>query len=195
MTSLFFSYKVGRLEVRFEQGNFDRINIELRLFGDTTTVREANKAEDGFVTVGLKTDEKAFQKVECHFSTVFSPFSNFILWLEAVALGVQECAFEWEAEGPDGRMQWKRRDWDTGHFTLEWSNLDPPPRIMLGRYQMVEAFYTAFRNMANSFTYSDPVDAGSGVNLRQLRSTAVENWLADAKNIPSGNKEITGEVH
>lgn len=37
-----------------------------------------------------------------YFSSVFCAFRDFVKFLEAIAVGVEQCQFYWEAEGPDG---------------------------------------------------------------------------------------------
>ena len=90
----------------------------------------------------------------------FCPFGDYIRFLEAVALQVQECAFEWDAEGPEGRLEWRRRFIDdTGFLTINWEgSLHGPSRkfshrMMLNTRQMVRMLYYAFRRFVESPEY------------------------------------------
>jgi hypothetical protein len=92
-------------------------------------------------------------------SSVFCPFEDFIRFLEAITIDVQECGFTWEAEGPDGAMRWSRRfPLDTGFLSVEWNGGKGPVahRAMLDTRQAVEALYTAFREFVDSPGY-DPL--------------------------------------
>lgn len=90
----------------------------------------------------------------------FCPFRDYIRFLEAVALQVQECAFEWDAEGPEGRLEWRRRFIDdTGFLTINWDgsfrghSRKFSHRMMLNTRQMVRMLYSVFRRFVESPEY------------------------------------------
>lgn len=96
-------------------------------------------------------------------TSVFCPFADFIRFLEAIAVQVQECAFEWDAEGPDGRMSWNRRFPDQdGFLAVSWDGRYRGHvqkfsyRTMLNTRQAVGMLYTAFRRFVESDMY-DPI--------------------------------------
>ena len=92
-------------------------------------------------------------------SSVFCPFVDFIRFLEAITIEVQECSFSWDPEGPEGRMRWERLYFqDTGFLTIEWKSSDKQfsHSMMLNTRQAVRTLYTAFRTFAESPDY-DPL--------------------------------------
>jgi hypothetical protein len=93
-----------------------------------------------------------------YMSSVFCPFRNFIRFLEAVFVEVQQCEFYWEAERSDGRMRWKRRSTpDAGLLTVEWYSDKPfGNQISLNTREAVSVLYSAFRTFVDSPDY-DPL--------------------------------------
>jgi hypothetical protein len=81
---------------------------------------------------------------------------DFVTFLEAIAIDVEECAFYWDAEFCYGRMGWERRfPRDTGFFTVEWSTSKEQfsHRIMLNTRKTVSELYSAFRGLVESQEY------------------------------------------
>jgi hypothetical protein len=89
-------------------------------------------------------------------SGIFCPFIRFIRWLEAVAIGVQECAFGWDAEGRGyGNLKWQEnyggQGLRVGLLTVDWEPIEH--RIALDRVQVVGEFYRKFRSFVESENY------------------------------------------
>lgn len=145
------------IEVRFRHADeFDFINLDIRLVGDITLALEC---EDQSEEAEPVRHEKATTDFTVYMSSVFCTFRDFIRFLEAITLEVQECAFGWEAEGPDGRMRWKRRYVeDVGFLTIEWDSYKEKfsHRMMLDTRQAVRVLYSAFRIFVDSPDY-DPL--------------------------------------
>ena len=87
-------------------------------------------------------------------------FREMIAWLEAITVGVQECAFVWDGNGPDGEMRWRRDEEGPGHLEVKWSGGHQCPAFdheaKLSRRQLVEAMYRAFVDLIESEDY-DPI--------------------------------------
>lgn len=156
MTRILFEYEAGFIDASFSHvSEFDYIKLDIRMNGDITTTTECN-------IEGHWAEPEAHQKENVEFtvymSSVFCPFKDFIRFLEAITLDVQECAFRWDAEGPDGEMRWERRYLeDTGFLTVDWysNKTQFSHRMMLNTRQAVRMLYTAFRSFVDSSDY-DP---------------------------------------
>ena len=150
MSGQFFDYQEGRVDVRFRHEKHDWLRMLVRGYGESTTVTDV---DDDFEPTSSRVLEMTRRQLSCRISSVFCPFRSLLAWLEAVATGVQECAFEWEAEGPFGRLAWNHL-----HLVLEWHEDDRKDgmRIRAGRKQVVRAFYSAFRRFVESTEY-DPL--------------------------------------
>ena len=157
MAYILFNYEPGSVEARFgHDTEFDFINLDIRMAGDITTTTECDDQ-------GHKAEPVEHQKENTNFaiymSSVYCPFKDFIRFLEAITLEVRECAFDWEAEGPDGRIHWKRRFiHDTGFLTVEWYSSKErfSHRVMLNTREAVRVLYSAFRTFIESPDY-DPI--------------------------------------
>lgn len=136
--------------MRFRHEKHDWLRMRVRAYGESTTITDVN---DNFEPASSRVLEMPRRQVSCRISSVFCPFRSLLAWLEAVAVGVQECAFEWEAEGPFGRLAWSHL-----HLVLDWHEHDREHciRIRADRKQVVRAFYTAFRRFVESGEY-DPL--------------------------------------
>ena len=158
MSIILFNYEAGLINATFKQDQRSHyIKLDIRMDGDITTTTERNIEED------MITEPEQHQKesVECavYMSDTWCPFSDFIRFLEAITLDVQECAMHWDAEGPDAEIRWKRRFRnDTGFLTVDWSSNKNSfnHRMMLNTKQTVKMLYTAFRSFVESKDY-DPL--------------------------------------
>ena len=158
MGGVFFDYTPGRIDARFRHASRSG-TIVLRIqmseaFVTTTQSDENYKLGESVNHCQRAVDESMF------IWATFCPFGDYIRFLEAVALQVQECAFEWDAEGPEGRLEWRRRFIDdTGFLTINWEgSLHGPSRkfshrMMLNTRQMVRMLYYAFRRFVESPEY------------------------------------------
>ncbi len=145
------------IEARFHHADeFDFIDLDIRLVGNVTLALECeNQGEE----VEPVRPEREAIDFTVYMSSVFCTFRDFIRFLEAITLEVKECAFEWEAEGPDGRLRWKRRYvQDVGFLTIEWDSYKEKfsHRMMLNTRQAVKMLYSAFRMFVDSPEY-DPL--------------------------------------
>ncbi len=170
MSGTFLTYKPGRIDARFSHDQrFDYINLDIFLDGDITVTTDC---DDEFRLATPENHKKENVEFQVYMSSVFCPFGDFIRFLEAITLEVQECSFTWDSEGPEGRMRWERRSiHDTGFLTVEWnsSKTQFSHRMMLKTQQAVGALYTAFRAFAESPEY-DPLryerlTIGNGIAL------------------------------
>lgn len=92
------------------------------------------------------------------FSSAYCAFGDFVKFLEAIAVGVEQCQFSWDAEGPNGSFSWQRATQDgTGFLSVAW-NARPSYRyvIRIDSEVAVRALYGAFREFVESDLY-DPV--------------------------------------
>ena len=183
MSGTFFDYEPGRIDARFSHDSkFDHITLDIRMGGDATI---STNCDDGFHLAVSENHKKDDMEFQVYVSSVFCPFGDFIRFLEAITIGVQECSFEWDSEGPDGKMHWKRRHiQDTGFLTVDWhsSKKNFSYRMMLNRWQVVGALYTAFRTFAESPDY-DPLryeELAIGESFALVLSNATLDDLAGA---------------
>ena len=174
MGGTFFDYQPGRIQARFSHDTkFDYINLDIGLEGSITTTTEC---DDEWHLAEPKTSQGDRAEFTVYMSSVLCPFLDFIRFLEAISIDVQECGFIWDAEGPEGAMRWRRRFLqDTGFLTVEWSSKEQfNHRMMLNTRQAVRILYGAFRAFVESSDY-DPI--------RYEELTCGENFslvLADA---------------
>jgi len=94
----FFDYTPGRIEARFSHGSdFDYVRLRLRMRSAAVTTTPC----DGRLRIGRPVDYPAPRAhLSVYMTSVFCPFADFIRFLEAIAIQVQECGFEWDPEGP-----------------------------------------------------------------------------------------------
>ena len=158
MGGVFFDYTPGRIDARFRHAAMSgMIVLRIRMseaFVTTTQSDENWKLGESVNHYQRSVDESVF------IWATFCPFRDYIRFLEAVALQVQECAFQWDAEGPEGRFEWSRRFIDdTGFLTINWdgwfrgSSRKFSHRMMLNTRQMVRMLYSAFRGFVESPEY------------------------------------------
>ncbi len=157
MAGTYFDYQPGRIEAKFSHDEkFDFVTLGVRLVGDVTTATACDDRGTFADPVGYQSDPVEFS---LYFSSVYCPFRDFLRFLEAVSIEVQECGFEWDAEGPSGKMKWRRRFVkDTGFLTMEWQSADNrfSHRTMLNTRQAVKTLYESFRAFVDSEDY-DPL--------------------------------------
>jgi hypothetical protein len=150
MAGIFFEYFEGYLRVDFSQLDWGDIAMRLSLHGDivaTTPCDDDFKKDEPEIYIG---DDV---QIEMRISAVFCAFGHLIRWLEAIVIGVEECAFTWEAEGPDGELRW-RGSWDKGMLAAKWySKESVEGKVRLNKAQMVGEFYRKFRSFVESEHY------------------------------------------
>ena len=93
-----------------------------------------------------------------HFSSVFCAFGDFVKFLEAIAVGVEQCQFSWDAEGPNGSFSWQRFSREgCGFLAVAWHSwLSFRYVVRIDGKSAVRALYGAFREFVGSEAY-DPV--------------------------------------
>ncbi len=153
MAGLFFDYFDGFLRVEFRMGSFDCIYMELSLHGDAVATTPCDdQFEKGAPSIRLQDD----MTIHMRMSSVWCPFPSLIHWLEAIVVDVQECAFRWDAEGPDGELRWYRAG-KSGRLKASWWTRDTIEReVRLNKIQLVRAFYESFRSFVDSDRF-DPL--------------------------------------
>ncbi|AMO23249.1 hypothetical protein GCM10027034_42690 [Ramlibacter solisilvae] len=151
LPALSFRYEPGGLQARFYHSTADYIELDLRMGGETTWV-QAVEAGTGRSIGDEHRGAKPSVEHTVYFSSLWCAFPAFIRFLEAITIGVQECAFSWDPEGPYGRMKWYSSGGAEGSFRLQWSSgkytIDQSTRVPTR--DVVETLYTAFRAFAES---------------------------------------------
>lgn len=92
------------------------------------------------------------------FSSVYCAFQDFVKFLEAIAVGVEQCLFSWDAEGPDGCFSWQRvSSCGVGFLAVTWHSR-PSFRygVRIDGKSAVRFLYGAFREFVDGESY-DPV--------------------------------------
>lgn len=157
MAGTFFDYQPGTIKARFSHDvEFDYISLDLTVGRDTTITTACDDQCRLDQPIRHQGDDLT---VSVYVSSVFCPFNDFIRFLEAITIEVQECAFEWDPEGPSGRMHWQRRYInDTGFLTISWdsSKRKFSHRVMFYTRQVVGELYRAFRAFVDGPDY-DPL--------------------------------------
>lgn len=180
MNGTFFSYRPGAITVNFRHGGFDYFELSLLLRGDV----QIETPCDASMELGEQVEYvRADFRLETFVSSAHCPFPDLIAWLEAITCNVQECAFGWDAEGPEGRLGWQRgRPDGNGFLEVTWTPNDTKHRVRLSQHQLVAEFYSGFRAFVESPAY-DPqryeFPRAFGAPLQNLRSTIVEHWLTE----------------
>jgi hypothetical protein len=84
-------------------------------------------------------------------TSMSSFFRSMVRWLEAVHLGADRCAFQWDGEGPDGELSWSAETRDVGQMRLSWHGGHGVRRCepvnhthRLRREELVRVFYRAY---------------------------------------------------
>jgi hypothetical protein len=98
MSGTVIDYQPGRIDARFHHGgDFDYIVLRVRMSDAAVTTAPCDdefRVGKPFARVAPRIDSSVYM------TSVFCRFADFIRFLEAIAIQVQECAFEWDADGP-----------------------------------------------------------------------------------------------
>jgi hypothetical protein len=152
--ALSFRYAPGGLNARFYHSTFDYIELDLRMGGETTWVQEYDPEKAQKIGDECRVQRPSVEHT-VYFSSLWCAFPAFIRFLEAITIGVEECGFSWDPEGPDGRMRWKSSGGAEGSFRLQWyagaTEIDQSTRVHA--YDVVETLYSAFRTFVESPEY------------------------------------------
>ena len=172
MAGTIFTYHEGYLRVGFRPDHYGDFLIDIKVSADAVSETAVDdNCQKGGVSTHLGDD---LQVVMATSPTVSRFFGDMIRWLEAMIIGVQECAFEWDNEGPEGRLHWHNH-WDgRGLLHLTWDGSRERPiavdrRFLLVREEVVRAFYEALRSMTASAAYArlehEPVTVGECLDM------------------------------
>lgn len=156
MSGISFNYKNGSIQVEFSHGDWDYIGINIHLYGDTVITTSCDEHWSKGESIQHNTDN-----LDIHMwtsSTLSHFFLSMVHWLEAIICKVDECAFNWEAEGPDGELRWFNQGENKGLLHLYWTGTHHNPeinhKIRLNTTQMISVFYEALRNFVASDDYN-----------------------------------------
>jgi hypothetical protein len=93
-------------------------------------------------------------EVQIRASEVFDPFPSLIAWLESIAVGVQECSFEMEEEGPEKRFEYKKYAYQRlSRFRLTDNYQKTHLESLVEPKQLVSVFYEGIKIFATSPVY------------------------------------------
>lgn len=159
MAGTFYEYFDGYIRVSFAMAGYGDIYIDFALHGDAiaTTPCDENFVK-GTPDISLKNDATVRTWTSASMSYFFR---DMFCWLESIVCGVQECAYEWDGEGPMGELRWFNRFDGSGRLKLSWSGNRNSPNaeheLRVSKVQLVRAFYESFRHFVESDRY-DPLD-------------------------------------
>ena len=115
---------------------------------------------------------------------VWDPFQQFLRWLEAITIGVDECAWRWDACGPDFELRYFHvRDY--GRVVVRKIAHAPKLAFLATQRDIVKGLYISFVAFTRSPLYvakeweDFPAGGWYGTDLRKVRSPRVEQWLAE----------------
>lgn len=159
MDGIFFDYFDGYLRVTFRNGPWPGdIEILFHVSGDTVAATPCDDVfEKGEPQIAVAEDVV----LRCWTSSSMSSFFlSMVSWLEAVTCNVEECAFSWDGEGPEGELRWFGGPSDSGTLSLAWRGRHDSPafehKVRLKKSQMVQTLYQSFREFVESDRY-DPI--------------------------------------
>lgn len=140
------------LRVVFHPVDCGMVPFDLVLHGDVTMQESRGDPRAGCVPALSAPGDVTIQTC---ISSALGGFSCLISWLEAVTCGVQECAFSWDGEGPDGELRWYG-PWGDGRLMVSWTAEAREYGVCVDKVRMVRAFYESFRSYVESDRY-DPL--------------------------------------
>jgi hypothetical protein len=151
-----FEHQPGSVVARFYHSTFDYIELDLRMGGETTWIEQWDSAAMRKLEETRRVSKSSIEQT-VYFSSVECAFPSFMRFLEAIVIGVEECAFSWCAEGPSGEMRWKGNSVN-GTFTVTWPYERRRAKwsVFLCRRHLVHSLYGAFRSFVESDAY-DPM--------------------------------------
>ncbi|MBI5846630.1 MAG: hypothetical protein HZB31_01510 [Nitrospirae bacterium] len=107
-------------------------------------------------------------------------FPGFIRWIEAIAVGVEECAFVADEEGGIDKKFVYERGRDGIFIIMNYGDKDELLVAPVNTKQMVKAFYEGLRAFATSSIY----------DRRSWEGDRIADRLLDAKFLPDSAAEI-----
>lgn len=181
MAGTFFEYFDGYVRCEFGAVGYGDVGVDFTFHGDTVVT---TPHDDDFVAGQPRID--VHEDVSIH--TWTSPtvswfFEEMVRWLEAVVCGVRECAFEWDGEGPEGKLRWFRGVEESGRLKLSWTGNDESVaaehEVRVNRAQMVRAFYESFRSYVESDRY-DPIGYEKDLTAGEVFALVLKGGDLDA---------------
>lgn len=118
--------KIERLSLTFFQGTYDWLNFRVSV-GD--------------------------QSIRTRFWAHCDPLPKLKHWLEAICIGVEECAFSFDAEGDELKFVYDRNGWRQSIFRIGYPYSSNQKWLLEGpvdHIQLVREFYIGFLNHRNS---------------------------------------------
>ena len=104
------------------------------------------QAKAGWLRFEVSSAEMTFEGA---FSAVFDPLLKFKAWLEALAVGVEQASFTYDAEGP-----YITFDWDYNKLVISTDNYQTILfSVTTERHHVVSSFYNALKDFAESDRY------------------------------------------
>ena len=119
----------------------------------TPVIVEFTECNAGWIYFTVKA---GFQEVRIRASEVFDPFPALTAWLESIAIGVQECAFDMEEEGPEKRFEYQKVTYDRFRFRITDNYEETLLEDFVDRKQLVASFYNGIREFSKSAKYNKP---------------------------------------
>ncbi len=110
------------------------------------------RCEYGWIYFTVITDE---YEVDIRASEVYDPFPDLIAWLEAIAVGVKECAFDMEEEGPEKRFEFRKISYDKFRLYITDNYEKTLLETFVDRKQLVSAFYNGIKTYASFPDYQE----------------------------------------
>lgn len=113
------------------------------------------EVDAGWITLALKLGK---QKNDFWFSWVFDPIWDLKHWLEAIAIGVEQCSFKVDCEGFEVKFDLEKISWDKEELRItEIGDYENPYELVgfVDRKQIVAAFYNGLLSFRESKKYSD----------------------------------------
>ena len=120
------------------------------------------------------------QSIKVSASQVFDPFPDLLSWLEALSVGVQECAFTMDEEGHELVFRYIEGyvDYRSSTFTISepscYENSRCYIRTYVDRLQLIKVFYDSVTHFANSTGYKPEQWECDNIRWRLLE--LLKNW-------------------
>ncbi len=110
----------------------------------------------GWILMRLSNDECSLVVRMSHF---LDPLPDMLAWLEAIVIGVQHCEFRVDEEGRftnfAAKIEFRPKENSRAYTNLEIAqeNATQPLQVTLPTFELVDVFYRAFREFAESPDY------------------------------------------
>lgn len=117
-----------------------------------TVTLQFEDCEAGWIRFAVIVGE---QRVEISASEVFDPFPDLLRWMHAILTDVEECSFTIDEEGVEKQFVARRRCPNNLQFLIRDPAVESEEqmRAIVGRRQLIEAFYKSVQQFARSTAY------------------------------------------